>query len=157
MHIRPHTAPGTEASVPGTAISGSSDAQAVALQNMLAAMATFSQASQASTSAPVAAAIPTPAAPASLFRTRSPWIVGSLYVVPTAPLTTIAEDAEADPERLWYCITRGKYMGVTLSNPLALAATSGFSRGAMKSHKTQLLALEAFNEMLGYQLVAVVT
>jgi hypothetical protein len=44
---------------------------------------------------------------------------------------------------------------VTLNNSLALAAVVGVSRSAMKSHKTQELAVAAFNEMLVYNLVHV--
>jgi hypothetical protein len=58
------------------------------------------------------------------FHTRGPWVVGTLYhVVLSAPLMPIAEDDIS--ECLWYCISRGLYVGITLSNPLALAAVVG--------------------------------
>ncbi|KAJ6468696.1 hypothetical protein C8R47DRAFT_1078275 [Mycena vitilis] len=141
----------------------------VAMQNMWAAMTALSQsqAPPAPVHAPVtpaASPAPTPApapapAPAG-FHTTGPWVAGALYVVvPAAPLmpiveTNIVPDGEEGPK--WYAITRGHYIGVTLSNPLALNAVVGVSYSAMKGYKTQALALAAFNEMLRYNLVAVV-
>ena len=103
--------------------------------------------------------VPTPAvplAPAPIgFLTQGPWIVGSLYVVvPSGPLLPIVEDHVVDP--VWYCITRGHYVGITLSNALGLAAVSGVSGGALKGYNTQALAVAAFNEMLQYGMVAVI-
>jgi hypothetical protein len=92
------------------------------------------------------------------FQTRGPWIAGALYqVVPAATLMAIAEPVqnnEDDP--LWYCITRGSYVGVTQSHALAVAAVSGVSRSHMKSYKSQVLALAAFNDMLQFHMVVVV-
>ncbi|KAJ7343879.1 hypothetical protein DFH08DRAFT_871384 [Mycena albidolilacea] len=164
-----NAASGTELSVPA-ATSPDADANTVAaLQNMINAMATLSQASQAQPLPPHTAPAPTvaqaavPAAtPAQVpagFRTRGPWIAGALFiVVPPEHLMPIPEapiDSEADSP-VWYCITKGKYIGITLSNPLALAAVVGVSGSRMKAYKTQVLALEAFNEMLDYRMVAVV-
>ncbi|KAJ7093762.1 hypothetical protein C8R44DRAFT_890666 [Mycena epipterygia] len=106
-----------------------------------------------------AAPAPVPAPAATGFLTRGPWIAGSLYVViPTGPLMLTAEDPPADPEEppLWYCITAGRFVGVTLSNGMALAASQGVSNSQMKSHKTQALAVASFNELLGYNMVRVV-
>jgi hypothetical protein len=66
----------------------------------------------------------------------------------------IAEEDQS--ERIWYCITRGLYVGITLNNPLALAAVIGVSGGAMKGHKTQSKALAAFNELLAFNMVLVI-
>jgi hypothetical protein len=44
-----------------------------------------------------------------------------------------------------------------MNNALAMAAVVGVSRSAMKSYKTQALALAAFNEMLTYNLVQVLS
>ncbi|KAJ6503114.1 hypothetical protein DFH09DRAFT_1335501 [Mycena vulgaris] len=107
---------------------------------------------------PIATPTPSPAVtPApGMFLTRGPWVAGSLYqVVPGGPLTHIVE-AAGDDQPLWYCITRGHYVGVTLSHALALAAVVRVSGSAMKSYKTQVLAVEAFNEMLQFHMVAVV-
>ncbi|KAJ7097099.1 hypothetical protein B0H15DRAFT_797819 [Mycena belliarum] len=91
------------------------------------------------------------------FHTAGPWVAGSLYlVVPTGPLLPIAEDATGEETPAWYCITRGHYVGVTLSNPLALAAVSGVGSSSMKGYKTQALALAAFNQMLSFQMVVVI-
>ncbi|KAJ6524928.1 hypothetical protein B0H19DRAFT_1085050 [Mycena capillaripes] len=166
---------GTESqpSVPVAAQGALTDpaAAAAAFQTILNAMATFTHAS--SPSEPVPAPVATPAAvlasaaplvaPATLvapvgFRTRGPWVSGALYqVVPVGPLTAIAEEeTTADFAPYWYCITRGKYVGVTLSHALVLAAVSGVSRSSMKAYKTQILAVESFNEMLAFGMVAVI-
>ncbi|KAK6992780.1 hypothetical protein R3P38DRAFT_2801929 [Favolaschia claudopus] len=110
-----------------------------------------------SSPAPAAAAA---GAPPNTFRTTAPWVVGFLYlVVPAEHLTAIAEQPQSVSEEeapLWYCITKGKYVGVTLNHPLALAATVGVSGCRMKSYKSQALALQAFNDLLDYHMVTVV-
>jgi hypothetical protein len=63
---------------------------------------------------------------------------------------------EDNSERLWYAITRGLYVGITLNNPLALAAVLGVSGSAMKGHKTQAKALAVFNELLAFNMVRVI-
>ncbi|KAJ7834497.1 hypothetical protein B0H13DRAFT_1914068 [Mycena leptocephala] len=92
------------------------------------------------------------------FRTRGPWVAGALYtVVPTGPLLAIAEDEYTDEEGpTWYAITRGLYVGVTLSNALAVNAVVRVSGSNMRSFATQALALAAFNKLLGYNMIAVV-
>ncbi|KAJ7511169.1 hypothetical protein B0H11DRAFT_2215006 [Mycena galericulata] len=93
------------------------------------------------------------------FLTKGPWIAGSLFVVvPQGPMLPVAEDplpAETEGP-YWYSITKGRYVGVTRSNALALASVTGISAGSMKAYKTQALALAAFNEMLQYHMVVVV-
>jgi hypothetical protein len=90
------------------------------------------------------------------FHTRGPWVAGALYkVVPAAALAAVAEPATEDDDPLWYCITSGSYVGVTQSHALAVAAVSGVSRSAMKSYKSQTLALAAFNDMLRLHMVVV--
>jgi hypothetical protein len=73
-------------------------------------------------------------------------------------LTAIAEAAlpEGESVPLWYCISRGHYVGVTLNRTLAINAVLGVSGNAMKSHKSQVLAVAAFNELLQYRMVAVI-
>ncbi|KAJ7487165.1 hypothetical protein FB451DRAFT_1392011 [Mycena latifolia] len=139
-----YTAPGTESpSVPAASTPQSNNAPSVtALHNAGVQMQ----------SAPAAAIAP---AASTGFLTRGPWVVGGLYlVVPTGPLALIPEQEPAE-EQFWYSITRGRYVGVTLSHSLALAAVSGVSRSSMKSYKTEVAAAAAFNEMLSYNLVAV--
>jgi hypothetical protein len=83
-------------------------------------------------------------------------VAGALYkVVPTGPLIAVAEDETVEEHPLWYCITKGLYVGITLNNALALGAVSGVSRCAMKSFKSQVQALASFNELLGYGMVAI--
>ncbi|KAJ7105138.1 hypothetical protein C8R43DRAFT_1140639 [Mycena crocata] len=106
-----------------------------------------------------AAAAPIVAAPAPIgFLTTGPWVAGGLYVVvPTGPLLPIAEPEYAvDEGPIWYCITKGKYVGLTLSNALALSAVVGVSGGTMKGYKAQTEALATFNEMRQYGFVVVV-
>jgi hypothetical protein len=86
-------------------------------------------------------------------------VAGALYlVVPTGPLVAVAEPPVAEGEEpFWYCVTRGKHIGLTINNTLTMAAVVGVSRSSMKSYKMQALALAAFNEMLTYNLVQVLS
>ncbi|KAJ7457540.1 hypothetical protein B0H11DRAFT_1924998 [Mycena galericulata] len=166
-------AAGTESSVPVAAQAQSSGANAAAaLQFFVNAIAALNPVSQ-SQSQPVvsASATQTPAAPApaappvisapadpprvpepAMFHIRGPWIAGHLYhVVPTGPLMPIAENATDEEQPTWYCITKGRYVGITLSNALAVAAGANLRGGsAMKGYTGQALALAAFNELLAY-------
>ncbi|KAJ7450431.1 hypothetical protein FB451DRAFT_1186829 [Mycena latifolia] len=169
----PQPSPGSEspASGPGAVPPSSNTATVGALQSIFSAMATLVQgfppivspapAPAAAVAGPVPATgsfVPAGPGPASApgFLTHGPWVSGSLYVVvPAGPLTLIAE-ADGDDQPLWYCITRGHYVGVTLSHALALAAVTGVPANAMKSYKMQALAVAAFNDLLQYRLVAVV-
>ncbi|KAJ7244507.1 hypothetical protein C8J57DRAFT_1524984 [Mycena rebaudengoi] len=93
------------------------------------------------------------AAPPLMLCTTGPWLVEGLYlVVPTGPLTAVVDDGA---EHLWYCITKGRYVGVTTVNALAIAAVSGVSSGSMISHKTQALAMASFNTLLALGLVEI--
>ncbi|KAJ7798996.1 hypothetical protein B0H13DRAFT_1933426 [Mycena leptocephala] len=174
-------APGTDSPVP-VAGSQPNPAQVAALQSMWVAMNSLAQAQVAAApqppvaSAPPAVTLPAapmtpapmpatptpasqvPAAPpptaSTGFRTRGPWVVGALYhVVPSGPLMPIAEDDTS--ERMWHCISRGLYVGITLSNPLALTTVVSISGSSMKGHKTQAKAVAAFNEMLAFNMISV--
>jgi hypothetical protein len=95
-------------------------------------------------------------APGSTFRTHGPWVAGVLYqVVPGGPLAPIAEENETSGD--WYCIHKGLYVGVTLSHALATNAVVGVSNSGMKGYKTQVAALAAFNELLGYNMIRICT
>ncbi|KAJ7687790.1 hypothetical protein B0H16DRAFT_1221796, partial [Mycena metata] len=63
-------------------------------------------------------------------------------------------DDESGPT--WYSISKGTFIGVTLSNHMALAATVGISGSHMKGYRTQALALAAFNEMQQFGLLGVI-
>ncbi|KAJ7481402.1 hypothetical protein B0H11DRAFT_2232888 [Mycena galericulata] len=80
-----------------------------------------------------APAAPVVAAPAPAgFLTQGPWVAGRLYVVvPSSSLLPIAEapPANEDDAPTWYCITKGRYVGVTLSNSLAVASIVNISGG----------------------------
>ncbi|KAJ7779445.1 hypothetical protein DFH07DRAFT_950501 [Mycena maculata] len=87
------------------------------------------------------------------FRTGGPWIV--LYVVILGgSLLPIVDDVTL--ERYWYCVTKGRYVGITLSHALAWAAISGVSGGVMKAYKSQADTIAAFSESLQYHMVTVV-
>jgi hypothetical protein len=73
-------------------------------------------------------------------------------VVPTGPLTAVVDDGA---DRLWYCITKGRYVGVTSVNALAMAGVTGVSSASMISHKTQAAALGSFNTLLSLGLVEI--
>ncbi|KAJ7149501.1 hypothetical protein C8R43DRAFT_1128494 [Mycena crocata] len=107
--------------------------------------------SAATSASPFPAPAATVAAPVG-FRTSGPWIAGALYVVvPSGPLLPIAEpDYGEDDGPTWYCITKGTFVGVTLSNALASMATVSIRASNMKGYKTQSLALAAFNDALQY-------
>ncbi|KAJ7918083.1 hypothetical protein B0H13DRAFT_2321739 [Mycena leptocephala] len=165
----PQSSSGT-ASVPVAAFAfpPNSDPAAIAnFQNMWATMTALSQGQVFS--APVQTATPevptavpvvqNPVPPAHVgFRTRGPWVAGALYtVVPTAPLMPIAEDEHTGGDApSWYAITRGLYVSITLSNALAVNAVVGVRGSGMKGYTTQALALAAFNELLAYNMVAVI-
>ncbi|KAJ7893751.1 hypothetical protein B0H13DRAFT_2339566 [Mycena leptocephala] len=159
------TAPGTGSSVPAAAPASSDPNTVAVLQTMLNAMATLTQQTQAS-GATAPAPVVSPAQPPVVvsamptgFQVRGPWIAGALYVVvPPQHLTPVAESTPAndeDDKTQWYCITRGKYVGLTRNNFLALTAITGVSGGRMKGYKTQAEALQMFNELLDYHMVSV--
>ncbi|KAJ7152748.1 hypothetical protein C8R43DRAFT_1127202 [Mycena crocata] len=153
-----YTASGT-GSVPAAATTQGSDINAAALQHLNAAMLSLSQA-HASPPAPAPVSQP-PAPPPNLpaapvgFQNHGPWLAGGMYVVvPTGPLLPAAQAPGSDDT--WYCITKGHYVGITTSNALALNAVVGVTGNAMKSYKSQSLALLAFNDLQRYGMVAVV-
>ncbi|KAK6969165.1 hypothetical protein R3P38DRAFT_3244018 [Favolaschia claudopus] len=108
----------------------------------------------------------TPAPPISVpalgpninFRTGPPWLVGELYIViPMQHLAAIPDPPRVEGEETyWYCITQGRFVGVTVTHAVALAATRGVSGGTMKAHRSQVAALEAFNVALDYRMITVV-
>ncbi|KAJ7823466.1 hypothetical protein B0H13DRAFT_1919607 [Mycena leptocephala] len=95
----------------------------------------------APTSVPTVAPPPTPAG----FRTPWPWVVGALYtVVPSGPLLLIAEpDAVEARKKQWYAITRGLYVGVTLSNSLAVNA---FFTSEIFSHRVTQICFSKYTD-----------
>ncbi|KAK7030003.1 hypothetical protein R3P38DRAFT_3513893 [Favolaschia claudopus] len=111
--------------------------------------------------APAAPVVAAPAAPAvaapTFVRTTPPWEVGGFFGnIPPQPLTAIPDPPHAGDDSVWYCIYQGKFVGVTLSHGAALSATVGVRGGRMRSYKTQLLALHAFNDALASHGIAVV-
>jgi hypothetical protein len=72
---------------------------------------------------------------------------------PPQPLASIP--VPAGDEELWYCILKGKFVGVTQNHPLAVDAVLGVSNNSMRSYKTQVLALAAFNNALAGTIVEV--
>ncbi|KAJ7860811.1 hypothetical protein B0H14DRAFT_2576383 [Mycena olivaceomarginata] len=154
-------ASGTEASVPVASTTGSDPNTVAALQSLANAMASLSQASQAQ-AAPQAAPTPTiapvvtvpaaaavPAPTSAGFRTHGPWIAAS-SPHRGSPSTTARTFLTGT------ALPKANMSVSPLSNALALAAVVGVSGSQMKAYKTQVLALEAFNEMLDYRLVSVV-
>ncbi|KAJ7812690.1 hypothetical protein B0H13DRAFT_1926024 [Mycena leptocephala] len=125
------TTSGTETSVPVAGLPFAIPRAATAPVQVAPPPVVSTPAPVAPTSVPTVAPPPTPAG----FRTHGPWVVGALYtVVPSGPLLLIAEpDAVEGEEKQWYAITRGLYVGVTLSNSLAVNAVSGVSRSGMKA------------------------
>ncbi|KAJ7023227.1 hypothetical protein C8F04DRAFT_1271652 [Mycena alexandri] len=149
-------APGTDNSVPAAMPPDN----AAAFQYFSAAVASLAQPSAPQVApAPSPAPAPAPTPSTGAFLTRGPWVAGGLYlVVPSGPLLAVPEEELDDYEEppIWYAITRGRYVGVTMNNGLAVNATTGISAGLQRKYKTQALALAAFNEMLRFGLVSVV-
>jgi hypothetical protein len=72
-------------------------------------------------------------------------VVGVVYtVVPPHPLAPLSYD-DGEP---WYGILKGKYVGVTQNHALALDGIIGVSRNSMRSYKSQVAAVDAFNAAL---------
>ncbi|KAK6974472.1 hypothetical protein R3P38DRAFT_2811851 [Favolaschia claudopus] len=122
---------------------------------------------------PAAAAAGAAIAPRSAFSPLPRWV--SATVTPAPPISVPALGAQhqlpywaahlaaiPDPPRVegeetyWYCITQGRFVGVTVTHAVALAATRGVSGGTMKAHRSQVAALEAFNVALDYRMITVV-
>ncbi|KAJ7058424.1 hypothetical protein C8F01DRAFT_1148181 [Mycena amicta] len=98
-----------------------------------------------------------PAIPSMPFRFAGPWHVGALYhVVPAAPLGPASEAGIGDSDTRWYSITRGRYVGITPINDLALGAVTGATDNQMKSFSSQGAALTQFNELLTLGRVAII-
>ncbi|KAJ7843430.1 hypothetical protein B0H14DRAFT_2585745 [Mycena olivaceomarginata] len=86
---------------------------AAALHNLVLVLGVGTNAPAASPDAdsPAASSAVTPAAlPNVGFQTRGPWV---------------ADPVPEGFEPLWYCITRGKHVGVTIHNSLAMACRRG--------------------------------
>ncbi|KAJ7704634.1 hypothetical protein B0H14DRAFT_2647593 [Mycena olivaceomarginata] len=114
-------------------------------------------AAPASTAGPTATAPPAPAPLSPLVpRATGPWEAGFVFsIVPPQALTAIPV-ADGN-EEVWYGIVRGKYVGVTQSQALALNAVLGVSNNSMRGYKTLSLALGAFNDALAVGFVDVRT
>ncbi|KAJ6602495.1 hypothetical protein DFH09DRAFT_1068895 [Mycena vulgaris] len=89
-----------------------------------------------------------PAGLASLLRWTGPWSANVIYsVAPTGPLAPVDEPVPA-PE--WYCITRGRFVGVIDQYAQAHYAIRGVSNAANKAYSTQAIALNAFNQVVAW-------
>ncbi|KAJ7161444.1 hypothetical protein C8R43DRAFT_1123889 [Mycena crocata] len=85
---------------------------------------------------------------AALLRSSGPWSANVLYsVAPTGPLAPI-DEAEPAPE--WYCVSRGRFVGVMNQYAQAHWAIRSISNAAHKAYTTQDLALQAFNAIVGW-------
>ncbi|KAJ7484893.1 hypothetical protein B0H11DRAFT_2231558 [Mycena galericulata] len=91
---------------------------------------------------PPPSALPPP--PGPIGQATGPWVAGVLFsVVPPQALAPVP--VPASNKELWYCIIRGRVVGITQSQQMALDAVLGVSHNSMKSHKTVDLAVDAFN------------
>ncbi|KAJ7176157.1 hypothetical protein C8R43DRAFT_1118684 [Mycena crocata] len=157
------TSPGT-ASVPGAANSQGSDGTVAALQLLGAAMTTLAQQQQGKSSGPIPPSHNTDIAPFQVPRQLPRLLLFPPPRPPLCPTPTSLKLPSASratvlvpgDDGLWYCITKGRYVGITPSNPLALHAVTGVTGNAMKSYKTQAQALLAFNNFQRYGMVTVV-
>ncbi|KAJ7471336.1 hypothetical protein B0H11DRAFT_1913956 [Mycena galericulata] len=101
------------------------------------------------TPAPATSAAPSITEPTDLPATI--WTAGTLYnEVPTAHLAKVRDNGEG-----WYAVIRGRAVGVTQDNALALSAVLGVSNNSMKSHKTLSAALFYFDHALDIGLVEI--
>ncbi|KAJ7041935.1 hypothetical protein C8F04DRAFT_1176592 [Mycena alexandri] len=101
----------------------------------------------------VAVALPAPATPPATFiRLTGPWIAGSLFgIVPAGPLAAVPDNNDK-----WSAITRGKYVGLTKNNAIALNAVVGVPSALQDRFGTQAEALDHFNTALAAQAVVVI-
>ncbi|KAJ7062447.1 hypothetical protein B0H15DRAFT_807883 [Mycena belliarum] len=91
---------------------------------------------------------------ASLLRWTGPWTANVIYsVAPTGPLAPVEEPSPA-PE--WYCIFRGRFVGVIDQFAVAHFGIRNVSNAAQKSYSTQAHALEAFNKVVEWGGIEVV-
>ncbi|KAJ7439804.1 hypothetical protein B0H11DRAFT_1934169 [Mycena galericulata] len=101
------------------------------------------------TPAPATSADPSTPEPTSLPATT--WMAGELYnEVPTGHLTSVRDNGNG-----WYVVIRGRAIGVTQDNALALSAVLGVSNNAMRSHKTLSAAIFSFDHALDIGLVEI--
>ncbi|KAJ7493729.1 hypothetical protein FB451DRAFT_1164600 [Mycena latifolia] len=142
------------APAPAAADSGAAATiQAVANNSAPPATAVAQPVSAATAPLPAVANIPNPhivtgipPGLASLLRWTGPWSANVIYsVAPTGPLAPIEEPIPA-PE--WYCITRGRFLGVIDQYAMAHFGIRNVSNAAHKSYTTQVYALEAFNKVV---------
>ncbi|KAJ7680842.1 hypothetical protein DFH06DRAFT_1315574 [Mycena polygramma] len=83
----------------------------------------------------------------------APWTAGRMFsIVP--PCALEATDEEADEQ--WYCITKGRFIGVTNVHGLEQAAIIRVSGAAHKGYPTQAAAPRAFNLALRHNACEVV-
>ncbi|KAK6985137.1 hypothetical protein R3P38DRAFT_3230797 [Favolaschia claudopus] len=157
----------------------SADSETVAaFQTVLDAMTSFGQVpvatatpASATTATPPVATPPAPAAASTtvilrqaapalpVLRTTGPWNVGFLFiVVPPQHLTAIPDPPLPAGEEFqyWYCISKGRFVGITLSHGFAMAGTLGVSGAQLKAYRSQIQALDAFNQYLDFHMVTVV-
>ncbi|KAJ7813181.1 hypothetical protein B0H13DRAFT_2382731 [Mycena leptocephala] len=108
----------------------------------------------ATVSAPAPVVNGIPPGLAALLRHTGPWEANQLYSVPpTGPLSPVEEITPA-PE--WYCVTRGRFVGVMDQYAQAHYAIRSISNAAHKSYTSQAFALNAFNKVVGWGGVEVV-
>ncbi|KAK7031321.1 hypothetical protein R3P38DRAFT_3187035 [Favolaschia claudopus] len=105
----------------------------------------------------VPAPVPGAGLPSALvphLRTEGPYLANEVFVVaPAEALAPVDEEVRA-PE--WYCITRGRFVGVVDHHALSDLAISGVAGGARKAFESQAQALSAFNKALALGIVHVV-
>ncbi|KAJ7051196.1 hypothetical protein C8F01DRAFT_1091768 [Mycena amicta] len=111
---------------------------------------------QAQSDVPAQSYLPS-AIPTTIFQTGGPWVVGNLYhVVPGGPLQP-ASGAGVATESRWYSITKGRFVGITPLNELALEAVSGVRENRMVLFSSQAEALAQFNTVLQLGRVAIMS
>jgi viroplasmin and RNaseH domain-containing protein len=71
------------------------------------------------------------------------------------PTSYVTQGPSPDNGELWYAVLKGKSVGLTQNNAVALHAVVGVSNNQMKSFKSLKKALFAFNHALDIGLIEI--
>ncbi|KAJ7429656.1 hypothetical protein B0H11DRAFT_2265142 [Mycena galericulata] len=85
----------------------------------------------------------------------APYVAGILYA--EIPTSYLPSDGVVDNGQGWYAVFKGRKVGITQNNAVALEAVVGVSNNAMRSFKTFAAAHTAFNDALASGLAEIRT
>ncbi|KAJ7484068.1 hypothetical protein B0H11DRAFT_2231800 [Mycena galericulata] len=85
----------------------------------------------------------------------APYVAGILYA--EIPTSYLPSNGVVDNGQGWYAVFKGRKVGITQNNAVALEAVVGVSNNAMRSFKTFAAAHTAFNDALASGLAEIRT